>query len=179
MKIYLDIDDTLLNTDIHNTRPANHLKPFLEYMLGNHDVYWLTTHCNGDPTVPVEYLSRFVSPEITALLMRIKPTSWEMRKIDAINLDEDFLWFDDVLMDSEEKLLRSKGKLSSHVMVDLDANPDILSEFIEHPPICKAYIIDILKRSYMLHIWTWPKLGFGWHRKVDGPNKSIFNIKKY
>jgi len=130
MKIYLDIDDTLLNTDIHNTLPANHLKPFLEYMLANHDVYWLTTHCNGDATVPVSYLSRFVTPDITALLMRIKPTRWEMRKIDVINLDEDFLWFDDVLTDSEEKLLREKGKLSSHKMVDLDANPDFLKDYI-------------------------------------------------
>lgn len=131
MKVYLDIDDTLLNTDIHNTRPANHLKEFLEYMLKNHDVYWLTTHCNGDATVPVSYLSRFVTPDITALLLRIKPTRWEMRKIDAINLDEEFMWFDDVLTDSEEKLLREKGKLSSHIMVDLDANPDFLKDCIK------------------------------------------------
>ena len=35
MKIYLDIDDTLINTDMYNMRPANHLKEFLEYMLKN------------------------------------------------------------------------------------------------------------------------------------------------
>jgi len=130
MKIYLDIDDTLINTDIYNTRPANHLKEFLEYMLENHDVYWLTTHCNGDATVPVSYISKFVPQEVVNLTMRIKPTRWEIRKIDAINLDEDFLWFDDVLMDSEEKLLILKGKRSSHVMVNLDENPNTLKDYI-------------------------------------------------
>lgn len=179
MKIYLDIDDTLLNTDIHDTRPANHLKPFLEYMVSNHDVYWLTTHCNGDATVPVSYMSRFVDHSLVALLMKIKPTKWSMIKTDAINMDEDFLWFDDVLSWGDEKALESKGKLSSYVKVDLDENPDILSEFIEHPPICHGYIVDIFRKSYMLHIWTWPKFALGWHRKIDGPNNSLFAIRKY
>jgi hypothetical protein len=129
MKIYLDIDDTLLNTDIHNTRPANHLKQFLEYMLKNHDVYWLTTHCNGDPTVPVAYLSRFVTPDITELTMKIKPTRWEVLKTDAINMDEDFLWFDDVLSWGDEKALQAKNKLGSFVKMDLDENPDVLLKF--------------------------------------------------
>ena len=136
MKIYLDIDDTLLNTDIHNTRPANHLKKFLAYMLNNHDVYWLTTHCNGDASIPVSYMSRFVSPDIVPFIMRIKPTRWEVLKTEAINMNEDFLWFDDVLSWGEERALQAKNKLNSHVKIDLDKNPDILLEFIEQSPIC-------------------------------------------
>jgi len=64
--------------------------------------------------------------------MRIKPTRWEMRKIDTINLDENFLWFDDVLTDSEEKLLKEKGKLDSHVMVNLDNNPNFLLDYLNN-----------------------------------------------
>jgi len=68
MKIYLDIDDTLINTDMYNMRPANHLKEFLEYMLRNHDVYWLTTHCDGDATTAVSCMNKFVSSEISLIL---------------------------------------------------------------------------------------------------------------
>ena len=179
MKIYLDIDDTLLNTDIYNTRPANHLKPFIEYMLSNHDVYWLTTHCNGDSTIPTSYMSRYVSTDMIPLLMKIKPTRWETLKTDAINMEEDFLWFDDVLSWGDEKALEKKGKLGSYIKVDLDENPNILLEFIYQSPICYGFIVDIFKKSYMLHIWTWPKFGLGWHRKIDGPNRSIFSIRRY
>lgn len=130
MKIYLDIDDTLIHTDLFNIRPANYVKEFLTNAVNSHDTYWLTTHCNGDPSVPVFYLSKIFPEQLMPLIMKIKPTSWDMRKIDAINLDEDFLWFDDVLMDSEEKLLISKGKRGSHIMVNLDDNPDFLKDYI-------------------------------------------------
>lgn len=179
MKIYLDIDDTLINTDRYDMRPANHLKPFLDYMIKNHEVYWLTTHCNGDATVPVSYLNRFVPQEITEMLMKIKPTSWNVLKTEAIDMNEDFLWFDDTLSWGEEKALKENNKLNSHVKINLDDNPDILLEFIEKPAICKAYIIDIFRKSYMLHIWTWPKFALGWHKKIDGPNKRLFWVYKY
>ena len=130
MKIYLDIDDTLINTSRFERRPANHLKEFLTYMLNNHDVYWLTTHCDGDATTAAFYMNKFVDSDITDLIMRIKPTRWKVSKTEAINMDEDFLWFDDTLSDLEEKALVAKGKLGSHIKVDLDENPNILLEFI-------------------------------------------------
>ena len=179
MKIYLDIDDTLLNTDIYNTRPANHLKQFLYYMISNHEVYWLTTHCNGDPAVPVSYLSRFVTPDITALIKEIRPTRWDVLKSEAIEMSEDFLWFDDVLSCGDRKALESKGKLDSYIEVNLDENPNILRDFIEKPAICRSYIVNIFRKSYMLHVWTRPKFSIGWHRKNDGPNKRLFWVQKY
>lgn len=179
MKIYLDIDDTLINTDYRNTRPAKHLKKFLEYMLNNHDVYWLTTHCNGDATVPVSYLSRFVSPDIIPFIMRIKPTSWNILKTEGIDMSEDFLWFDDTLSWGEERELKKHNKLSSHVKVDLDTHPDFLLDYIEKPAICRAFIIDLFYKSYMLHIWTWPKFSLGWHKKADEKNSRLFRIRRY
>ena len=130
MKIYLDIDDTLINTDMYNMRPANHLKEFLVYMLKNHDVYWLTTHCDGDATTAVSYMNKFVSPEIIDLIMRIKPTRWKVLKTEAINMDEDFLWFDDTLSWGEEQELKKNNKIKCYAKVDLDNNPDILSTYI-------------------------------------------------
>lgn len=130
MKIYLDIDDTLINTDMYNMRPANHLKEFLEYVLKNHDVYWLTTHCDGDATTAVSYMNKFVPSEITDLIMRIKPTRWKVLKTEAINMDEDFLWFDDTLSWGEEQELKKNNKIKCYAKVDLDNNPDILSTYI-------------------------------------------------
>lgn len=137
MKIYLDIDDTLINTDMYNMRPAKHLKEFLEYMLKNHDVYWLTTHCDGDATTAVLWMSKYVSPDIVDLIMRIKPTRWKVLKTEAINMDEDFLWFDDTLSWGEEQELKRNNKMGSYVKVDLDSNPDILSKFLDKLVSCR------------------------------------------
>lgn len=131
MKIYLDIDDTLLNTDMYNMRPANHLKEFLECVLRNHDVYWLTTHCNGDVASPILWMSKYVNPEIVDLIMRIKPTRWKVSKTEAIDFSEDFLWFDDILTLEDERKLEEQNKLNCYVKVDLDSNPDILKEYIK------------------------------------------------
>lgn len=83
MKIYLDIDDTLINTDMYNMRPANHLKEFLEYMLRNHDVYWLTTHCNGDATTAVSYMAEAVPDEIVGFIKKssLQNGIWQNRKL--------------------------------------------------------------------------------------------------
>ena len=102
MKIYLDIDDTLINTDMYNMRPANHLKEFLEF------VY-----------------------QLDLMIVEIKPTSWNVLKTDAINMNEDFLWFDDTLSWGEENALKDNSKLNSHVKVNLDDKPNFLLDFIE------------------------------------------------
>lgn len=188
MKIYLDIDETLINNNIYEMngqyifpkpKPANHLKEFLEHMLKNYDVYWLTTHCNGDASTAVSYMAKSVPDEIVGLIKKIKPTKWNLVKSEAIDMNEDFLWFDDAPTWEDTENLKKHNKLESLVRVNLDENPDILSEFIDQPPICRGYIVDLFKKSYMLHIWTKPKISFGWHRKTDGPNKKIFGIKRY
>lgn len=130
MKIYLDIDDTLLYTDIFNTRPANYLKEFLYHVVSTHDVYWLTTHCNGDASVPVLYLSRFVPEDLIPVLMRIRPTKWDISKTEGIDINSQFLWFDDTLLPSEEKVLNSNNKMASYIKVDLDSDPDIFKNFL-------------------------------------------------
>jgi len=139
MKIYLDIDETILNNTVVTedgitqlkSIPANHLKEFLTHILNNHDVYWLTTHCNGDASDPVLHLSKYFDNDLMDLVIRIKPTRWKHRKIEALNLEDDFLWFDDVLLSSEEKEFKEAGKLDNFVLVNLDENPDILKEWIE------------------------------------------------
>jgi len=188
VKIYLDIDDTLINNNnyemdeqyiISKPKPAKYLKEFLECMLKNHDVYWLTTHCLGDASTAVSYMANSVSDEIVGLIKKIKPTKWNLTKSEAINMYEDFLWFDDDPTLEDIENLKKHNKLDSLITVNLDENPDILSEFLDQPVSCRGYVVDIFKKSYMLHIWTKPKISFGWHRKTDCPNKKIFGVQRY
>ena len=139
MKIYLDIDETILynttekegNMMCLKSYPAKYLKEFLKNALERHQVYWLTTHCDGDATVPVLYLSKYFDQELMDLIIRIKPTRWANRKIEAINLKEDFLWFDDVLLGTEEKELKEAGKLQSYINVNLDKNEDFWQDWLK------------------------------------------------
>ena len=138
MKIYLDIDETILSNNIKvvegkmvwDNGIARHLKEFLEHILNNHDVYWLTTHCNGDATRPMFYLMDKIPQDIFQLLMRLKPTKWSVAKTEGIDLDDDFLWFDDMLSPLEEEALKEAGKLNSHVKVNLDEDPDIFKRYL-------------------------------------------------
>jgi hypothetical protein len=139
MKIYLDINKTILHRSLNMTDsgltyyrgPANFLKEFLEHILRNHDVYWLSTRCNGDTSATVNYLKRYLDQELIDLVSKIKPTSWGTYKLEAVNLDEEFLWFDDYITQHEEELLEEAGKSHCHIKVNLDENPDVFKEYLD------------------------------------------------
>ena len=109
MNIYLDIDGVILTKE---GKPAKNLDLLLEYITNNHDVYWLTTHCKGDAKYTVNYISRYFKPKTIKYLNKIKPTTFNTLKTEAINFDSDFLWLDDYLFDSEIQILKEKNKES-------------------------------------------------------------------
>ena len=57
MNLYLDIDGVLLdyNTDTY----AKGAIELIEYVTSEFDCYWLTTHCKGDSTPAIQYLSGY------------------------------------------------------------------------------------------------------------------------
>jgi len=177
MNIYLDVDGVILSK--HGLLPSKHLKTFLKYVTDNHDVYWLTSHCKGDSEYTVNYLSRFFNQEIIELLKIIKPTNWQKNKTEAINFKEDFLWLDDYVFDSDLEVLKRNNKLDSWVKIDLEKNPYQLLDVFKPNMVCNAFIIHILFRKYMLHIWTKPKKSVAWHRKLDSQKGKILFIEKY
>lgn len=122
-KLYLDIDGILLTKD---GKPAKYLKKFLEHILSEYDVYWLTTHCKGDADYTLNYLSRFLPQDIIELLKKVKPTTFDRLKTEAIDFNSDFLWVDDYLFDSEIKELEKHGVANSWIKVDLKNNPNQL-----------------------------------------------------
>ena len=125
--IYLDIDGVILT---RGGVPAQHLDKFLRYILSNYSIFWLTSRCQGDSRYTVRYLSQFLFPDIVPLIERIKPTSFQVDKTEAIDFSNKFFWLDDDLFASEKNTLREHNQYDSWVEVNLIKNPDQLLDLI-------------------------------------------------
>lgn len=132
--IYLDIDGVLLANDL---TPANYVKEFIATVLERypHTTYWLTTHCDGDASVPIQHIGHLFDDETVELMKKIKPTSWQTAKTRAIDFNKPFLWFDDDLFYEEKEALKKQGVLDNWIEVDLAKNPDQLAEFVTSFPL--------------------------------------------
>jgi len=129
MKIYLDIDGVLIKSD---GSPSPYVYEFLSYCVSSHECFWLTTHCRfNDPENAVSYLSDKLSDKCLPLLKQIKGTEWDILKTDALDFSSDFLWFDDYLMQSEEKVLEEHNARDKQILIDLKKNPEQLKEVLE------------------------------------------------
>lgn len=118
MNYYLDIDGTLLTKE---GKQMPNLRGFLQmiFSMPNTRVYWLTTHCkNGDTDRVFRHISNAIEPDLLELLKQVKPTKWETLKTEAINFNEDFLWFDDWIMEAEKEVLRSHKCESKWIKVE-------------------------------------------------------------
>ncbi len=129
MNIYLDIDGVILDKDL---KPVKHLKGFLKHITDNHEVYWLTTHCKGDSEATLSYLSRFLDKDIIELLKKVKPTSWNTLKTEAIDFTKDFVWLDDFIFPTERRVLEQKNKLDCWIEANLNDSEDILLQILKH-----------------------------------------------
>jgi hypothetical protein len=134
MNIYLDIDGVLLANDLN---PANHAEDFLKMVITKYpdSTYWLTTHCNGDASVPIQHIGHLFSAETVDLMKKIRPTKWDTAKTRGVDLNQPFLWFDDDLFFEEKETLLKHGLLDNWIGVDLTNNPDQLNDFISSFPV--------------------------------------------
>lgn len=128
MNIYLDIDGVLLANEKNASR---HLYKFIDYLVSNHDVYWLTTHCKGDAKYTLQHLSRVLTEDIISLLRAVKPTTWDNNKTEAIDFSKPFVWFDDELYPGEQEDLDQYGAQNSWYEIDLSENEDQLLEALQ------------------------------------------------
>lgn len=131
--IYLDIDGVLL---INDKQAAPYADKFLQAILNkfSETTYWLTTHNWQGENRAKEVLAPHLQANAVKLLDNIKPSEWGELKTDAINFDEDFLWFDDDLWPDELGVLENNNASHRFVMVDLNKDPNQLkklTEFIE------------------------------------------------
>lgn len=129
MNIYLDIDGVLLINDKH---ASPHADEFLQHVLTKYpdSTYWLTTHNWQGENRAKDVLAPHLKPETATLLDKVKPSEWKELKTDAINFEEDFLWFDDDLWPDELKVLEDNNATGRFVMIDLQKDPKMLKNLI-------------------------------------------------
>ncbi len=134
VNIYLDIDGVLLAND---RQPALFVKELLAYVLEQYpeSTYWLTTHCNGDASIPIRHVGHLFDVETVALMKRIKPTSWEDAKTEGIDFSKPFLWFDDDLFTLERAMLVKHSALENWIEVDLSKDQEQLGKFLASFPL--------------------------------------------
>ncbi len=130
LKIYLDIDGVLIDTKEY--KPMPYLKEFLTtvFNISNGEVYWLSTHTHdGDNTIPLNYFKPIVDRDVYLMLEKIKPSKWNSLKTEGIDLESDFLWFDDVIFQAEYKILENIGK--EHCLIKVENNLNEITEYLK------------------------------------------------
>ncbi len=130
LKIYLDIDGVLIDTKEY--KPMPYLKEFLTtvFNISNGEVYWLSTHTHdGENTTPLNYFKPIVDRDVYLMLEKIKPSKWNSLKTEGIDLESDFLWFDDVIFQAEYKILENIGK--EHCLIKVENNLNEITEYLK------------------------------------------------
>ena len=129
MKIYLDIDGTIVHEEIERAgQPAAGLEEFL-VALRPYETYWLTTHCmNGDPQYAQELMKKKVPEDLHPDIDRIQPTAWSLLKTSGLDFTSNFIWFDNDVSSQELKALAQCNENQSLLQVNLKTNPKQLIE---------------------------------------------------
>jgi hypothetical protein len=109
-----------------------YLKEFLNkvFDISNGEVYWLSTHTkHGENDIALYHLED-IEPQILEMAKKIKNTKWNTLKTEGIDMKSSFLWFDDVVFQSEYRVLESYGKENRLIKVEnnLDEMIDYLVE---------------------------------------------------
>ncbi len=112
-KMYIDVDGVLLGKNDGEVQLSYKAEEFIQFALSNYDCYWLTTHCKGDVGSVLRYLRPYVDDETFRGLGRVKPTTFQVFKTEAINSDEEFIWIEDELLQGEIQWLEDNDKLAS------------------------------------------------------------------
>ncbi len=121
MNIYLDIDGVLLDTKEYKQMP--YLKEFLTtvFDISNGEVYWLSTHTkDGNSDMAIYHLQEKLDKDIFEMIKGIKNTKWNTLKTEGIDLNSDFLWFDDVIFQAEYNVLEKINK--EHCLIKVENN---------------------------------------------------------
>lgn len=130
LNIYLDIDGVIRGC----ASPKEDIEKFLNYCLAKYpnSVYWLTTHCNHGINRAPEALQGVLSAELVDRLAGIvKSTEWEVLKTDAIDKDQDFVWFDDNLFESEKRVLDAYNVVDGFFRMD-PKDPEMAKKAINY-----------------------------------------------
>ena len=116
-KIYFDIDGVLKGS----ASPQADVINLLQYCLDHYpnSLYWLTTHCKGgENNTKISLQGSFPEELIDRIDQLFHPTDWGVLKTEGIDLDCDFVWFDDNLLESEKNVLEKYYVLDGFFKMD-------------------------------------------------------------
>ena len=65
------------------------------------------------------------------LSQKVKPTEWEVLKTDGIDMDQDFVWFDDNLFESEKQVLDAYYVTDGYFKMN-PKDPGMAKKALEH-----------------------------------------------
>lgn len=124
INIYIDIDGVLLANETNLAIGANE---FIKYVAENFEVYWLTTHCmHGDGEWAVKYVNQASDEDLSPWLNKFIPTTWSLKKTEAIDFTKQFFWLDDDCYTGEKEDLVEHNALNSWLEIELNKYPDQL-----------------------------------------------------
>jgi hypothetical protein len=135
--LFLDVDGVLLRRRSGNMRGrdayeiARHSLPFLEWVITNFNVHWLSSRCQGGNAQEVCHAFRYAlgvrefSPDWHPL-DTIPAARWERRKVDAIDLSTDFYWVDDNHGEEALAILAAHGRADRAIETNVDRDRDAL-----------------------------------------------------
>lgn len=133
--IYVDIDGVLLANESNLAIGA---VEFIKFVADNFEVFWLTTHCmHGDPKWAVEYVNRAAKEDLKPYLNIFKPTTWSLKKTEAIDFSKPFLWFDDDCYSGEKQDLQKNDAINSWIEIDLIKHQD---QLVKEMPLLESYL---------------------------------------
>ena len=128
-KIYFDIDGVIRGV----ASPKEDITALLRFCMDNYPgaVYWLTTHCRGGEN-HVYYVLKGEFPDefVEELCQKVLPTEWGVLKTDAIDMDSDFVWFDDNLFEAEKAVLEQNYVLDGFFKMD-PQDPEMAKKALE------------------------------------------------
>jgi hypothetical protein len=128
MNIYLDINGVIE----YNDKITEGFKEFLLKVIDKHEVYFLTTHCQGDTIPTLKYLVTITDDQVLLnTLAKIRPTEWEFFKPQGIDYDSDFVWYDDKPL-SDIEIEHMGPAVKNFRLVDLNMSPDFWKEEISN-----------------------------------------------
>lgn len=127
MKVYLDIDGVL----VMHSQKTPYSDEFIKFLVENFDCYWLSTNVKGNTDFVLNRLKDIFSPKTMEYIKKIKPTDWKTLKTEAINLNEDFWWFDDFVLQKEREILKEKNKSNRLILIRLKEFHWTLKDYLD------------------------------------------------
>lgn len=128
-KIYFDIDGVIRGV----ASPKEDIMVLLRFCIDNYPgaVYWLTTHCRGEENhVYYALKGEFPDEFVEELCQKVLPTEWGALKTDAIDMDSNFVWFDDNLFEAERIVLERNYVLDGYFKMD-PRDPEMARKALE------------------------------------------------